>query len=58
MAEGLNAGGIANISGHHCTQIILYIFSEEKSSRYSFAIYKSFEDVDRLVSRLYRICSR
>jgi len=31
IAEGLNAGGIAIISGHHCTQIILHIFSVEKS---------------------------
>ena len=43
IAEGLNDGGVAIISGHHCTQNILYIFSVEKSSHYSFVIYNSFK---------------
>ena len=57
IAEGLNAGGIAIRSRHHFAQPILRRFGVEESVRASFAIYKSFEDVERLVSRLYQICS-
>ena len=58
IAEGLNDGGIAIRSGHHCAQPILLRFGVEESARASFAIYNTFEDVERLVSRLYQICSR
>ena len=58
IAEGLNASGIAIRSGHHCAQPILRRFGVEESARASFAIYNTFEDVERLVSRLYQICSR
>ena len=58
IAEGLNASGIAIRSGHHCAQPILRRFGVDESARASFAIYNTFEDVERLVSRLYQICSR
>ena len=57
IAEGLNAGGIAIRSGHHCAQPILRRFGVEESARASFAIYNTVEDVERLVTRLHQICS-
>ena len=48
IAIGLNEVGIAIRSGHHCAQPILRRFGVEGSSRASFAIYKTHEDVDRL----------
>lgn len=57
IAEGLNAGGIAIRSGHHCAQPILRRFGVEESARASFAIYNTAEDVERLVTRLHQICS-
>ena len=56
--EGLNTSGIAIRSGHHCAQPILRRFGVDESARASFAIYNTFEDVERLISRLYQICSR
>lgn len=57
IAEGLNAGGIAIRSGHHCAQPILRRFGVQESARASFAIYNTAEDVERLVTRLHQICS-
>ena len=57
IAEGLNAGGIAIRSGHHCAQPILRRFGVEESARASFAIYNTIEDVERFVTRLHQICS-
>ena len=45
----LDRMGIAVRTGHHCTQPIMDFFGIAGTVRASFAVYNTFEEIDRLV---------
>lgn len=51
-ASLLDDEGIAIRGGHHCTMPLMQVLGVEGTSRASFCIYNTFEDVDRLVEGL------
>ncbi|GGH71667.1 cysteine desulfurase/selenocysteine lyase [Filimonas zeae] len=55
VGKALNKEGIAVRTGHHCAQPILRRMGVETSVRPSLAFYNTCEDVDRLVSTLWRL---
>ena len=57
IGAALNKEGIAVRSGHHCAQPILRRFGVEGTVRPSLAFYNTCQDVDALVSAIYRIKS-
>ncbi len=52
VGKALNQKGIAVRAGHHCALPILRRFGVEATVRPSFALYNTFEEVDRLVDAL------
>jgi len=57
IGAALNKEGIAVRFGHHCAQPILRRFGVEGTVRPSLAFYNTCQDVDALVSAIYRIKS-
>jgi cysteine desulfurase/selenocysteine lyase len=55
VGKALNQKGIAVRAGHHCAMPILRRFGVEATVRPSFALYNTFEDVDRLAETLHDI---
>jgi cysteine desulfurase/selenocysteine lyase len=55
VGKALNQKGIAVRAGHHCAMPILRRFGVEATVRPSFALYNTFEDVDRLAETLHEI---
>ncbi|BAV06643.1 cysteine desulfurase / selenocysteine lyase [Filimonas lacunae] len=55
VGKALNQEGIAVRTGHHCAQPILRRMGVETSVRPSLAFYNTCEDVDRLVTTLWRL---
>ncbi|MDJ1484288.1 cysteine desulfurase [Cytophagaceae bacterium YF14B1] len=51
----LDNDGIAVRTGHHCTQPLMDRFCILGTSRASFAMYNTKEEIDRLVQGLYKI---
>jgi len=51
----LDNQGIAVRTGHHCTQPLMDCFGITGTSRASFAIYNTKEEVDKLVAGLYKV---
>lgn len=51
----LDAKGIAVRTGHHCTQPLMKFFNIEGTTRASFAIYNTKEEVDSLVEGILRV---
>jgi len=51
----LDREGIAVRTGHHCTQPVMDFFGVPATSRASFGIYNTREDVDALVAALYKV---
>eukprot|EP00388_Colpodella_angusta_P022560 GDKJ01057696.1.p1 GENE.GDKJ01057696.1~~GDKJ01057696.1.p1 ORF type:complete len:404 (+),score=66.89 GDKJ01057696.1:230-1441(+) len=49
----LDNQGIAVRTGHHCTQPLMQRFNLLGTSRASFAVYNTIEEVDRLVAGVY-----
>lgn len=54
----LDAQGIAVRTGHHCTQPLMKRFGLEGTVRASFAVYNTFEEVDKLVRAVERLAAR
>jgi len=54
VAELLNREGIAIRAGHHCAMPLHQKLGLTATSRASFYLYNTFEEVDRLVGALYR----
>ena len=52
VAQIMDEEGIAVRSGHHCAQVLMERLDVAATSRASFYIYNTKEDVDRLVSSL------
>lgn len=55
VGKALNKEGIAVRTGHHCAQPILRRMGVETSVRPSLAFYNNCEDVDKLVTTLWRL---
>jgi cysteine desulfurase/selenocysteine lyase len=51
----LDQQGIAVRTGHHCTQPLMQRFGIAGTTRASFAVYNTREEVDRLVQGLHRV---
>ncbi len=51
----LDREGIAIRVGHHCTQPVMDYFGVPATSRASFALYNTTDDVDRLVAALEKV---
>lgn len=51
----LDFEGIAVRTGHHCTQPVMQRFNIPATSRASFGLYNSFEEVDVLVQALKKV---
>lgn len=52
MAEILNAEGIAVRAGHHCAQLLMRRYGVPATTRASFSVYNTREEVDALVEAL------
>lgn len=48
----LDHSGIAIRTGHHCAQPVMDFFDVPATARASFAVYNTFEEVDRLIEAL------
>jgi cysteine desulfurase/selenocysteine lyase len=55
VAEVLGREGVCIRAGHHCTQPLMRRLGVTATSRASFAIHTTHEDVDRLVDGLERV---
>ncbi|MCP4520212.1 MAG: cysteine desulfurase [Cytophagales bacterium] len=51
----LDARGIAVRTGHHCTQPLMKFFGIEGTTRASFAVYNTKEEIDLLVEGIKRV---
>ncbi len=51
----LDNQGIAVRTGHHCTQPLMQRFNLLGTSRASFAVYNTIEEIDRLVAGIHRV---
>lgn len=47
--------GVAIRTGHHCAQPVMKFFKVPATSRASFAVYNTRDDVDRLVAALHKV---
>lgn len=51
----INNDGIAVRTGHHCTQPVMQRYNVSATARASFAMYNTFEEVDKLVAGLIKV---
>jgi cysteine desulfurase/selenocysteine lyase len=54
IAEVLNHEGIAVRAGHHCAMPLHHRYDLAASTRASFYLYNTFEEIDRLIEGLYK----
>jgi cysteine desulfurase/selenocysteine lyase len=52
IATILDSEGVAIRAGHHCAQLVMRHFGVAATTRASFSLYNTFEDVDRLLDGL------
>jgi cysteine desulfurase/selenocysteine lyase len=55
VAEILGAQGVCIRAGHHCAQPLMKRFGVGATSRASFAVHNTHEDVDRLIAALDKV---
>jgi cysteine desulfurase/selenocysteine lyase len=55
VAEILGRDGVCVRAGHHCAQPLMKRLGVSATSRASFAVHSTGEDVDRLVAGLHRV---
>ncbi|MBN1428320.1 MAG: cysteine desulfurase [Anaerolineae bacterium] len=55
IAEVLNHEGIAVRAGHHCAMPLHHRYNLTASTRASFYLYNTFEEIDRLIEGLYKV---
>ena len=55
VAEILGRDGVCVRAGHHCAQPLMRRLGAPASSRASFAVHTTHEDVDRLIEGLDRV---
>jgi cysteine desulfurase / selenocysteine lyase len=55
VAEILGRAGVCVRSGHHCAQVLMGRLGVAATTRASFAVHSTYDDVDRLVAGLARV---
>ncbi len=55
VAQVLDQSGIAVRAGHHCAMPLHEKFNIPATTRASFYLYNTFEEVDRLIEGLYHV---
>jgi len=55
VAQILDHEGVAVRAGHHCAQPLHEKFDIIATTRASFYLYNTFEDVDRLIKGIHRV---
>ncbi len=55
IAQVLDYEGIAVRAGHHCAMPVHQRYNIPASTRASFYLYNTFEEIDRLIGALYRV---
>jgi cysteine desulfurase / selenocysteine lyase len=55
VAQILNWEGIAVRAGHHCTQPLMTRLGVAATTRASFYLYSTHEEIDRLVAGLLKV---
>ncbi len=55
MAEVLNTHNVAVRAGHHCTQPVMRALGVTATTRASFYVYNTTDDVDRFVEALHDV---
>ena len=50
----LDEEGVAVRTGHHCAMPVMDYFKVPATARASFALYNTFEEIDRLVAGIHR----
>jgi len=55
VSEVVGRDGVCIRAGHHCAQPLMRVLGAPASSRASFAVHNTREDVDRLVESLGRV---
>ena len=55
VAEILGSQGLCLRAGHHCAQLLMRRLGVPASSRASFAVHSTTEDVDRLIDGLHHV---
>jgi cysteine desulfurase/selenocysteine lyase len=55
MGVLLDQQGIAVRTGHHCTQPLMRRFNITGTTRASFAVYNTTEEIDRLIQGLHKV---
>lgn len=55
VAEILNRNGVATRAGHHCAMPVHEKFGVPATTRASFYLYNTKEEIDRLVESLYKV---
>ena len=55
VAEILGRDGVCVRAGHHCAQPLMKRLGAPATSRASFAVHSTREDVDRLIAGLHRV---
>ena len=57
VSEILGSTGVCVRAGHHCAQVLMGVLGEPATTRASFAVHSTREDVDALVDGLGRVRS-
>ena len=55
VAEILDRDGVAVRAGHHCAQPLMERLGVAATTRASFGVYSTTEEIDRLVAGLYEV---
>ncbi len=55
MSEILGRDGVCVRAGHHCAQPLMKRLGCAATTRASFAVHSTTEDVDRLVAGLHKV---
>ena len=55
VAEIIGSRGVCVRAGHHCAQILMSVLGVQATSRASFSVHSTREDVDKLVAGILRV---
>ena len=55
VAEILGREGVCVRAGHHCAQVLMKRLGVAATTRASFAVHSTYDDVDRLVAGLAKV---
>ena len=55
VSEILDRHGVAVRAGHHCAQVLMQRLGVPATTRASFAVYNTREEIDRLIDSLLEV---